>query len=206
MSDPLGYDANSASATARLKHGLIGPFRGGVRMRWRVWGTGFALGLAAGCLVIVTASAASINVAPTSVPIGGTVTVSGDVLGPNGQPGCQVPGQVTLISGAFAGQGSFMNMDVETMAGADGKFSVAAKILPGVAPGTYSITGRCGGGNLGVQATLTVTPAMPGTGDGTSQRAGTIGTPSPFVPIVVVALAAAGLMALGAWYRRQKST
>ncbi len=174
-------------------------------MRLRVWGTGFALGLAAGFLAIVTASAASINVAPTSVPIGGTVTVSGDVLAPNGQPGCQVPGQVTLISGAFSGQGSFMNMDVETTAGTDGKFSVAAKILPGVAPGTYAITGRCGGGNLGVQAMLTVTPGMPGTGDGSSQRAETAGQPA-FLPIVAAATAAAGLVALGAWLRRRKST
>ena len=175
-------------------------------MRLRVWGTGLALGLVAGLLVVVTASAASISVAPTTVPVGGTVTVTGDVLAPNGQPGCQVPGQVTLISGAFAGQGNFMNMDVETTAGADGKFSVAAKILPGVAPGTYAITGRCGGGNLGVQATLTVTPGMPGTGDGSSLRAATGGTPTPFLPIVVAATVAAGLIALGVWSRRRGSS
>lgn len=175
-------------------------------MRVRVWTGGLVLGLAAGLFAVVTASAASITVAPTSVAVGGTVTVSGDVLGPNGQPGCQVPGQVTLISGAFAGQGSFMNMDVETTAGADSKFSVAAKILPGVAPGTYTITGRCGGGNLGVQATLTVTPGMPGSGDGSSLRADTDGTPTPFLPIIIVAMAAAGLMALGVWHHRRKSS
>lgn len=84
--------------------------------------------------------------------------MSGDVLGPDGQPGCQVPGMVTLISGAFAGEGSVMNEDVETTAGADGKYSVSATIPPGVVPGTYTIMGRCGGGNLGVQATLIVTP------------------------------------------------
>jgi hypothetical protein len=126
---------------------------------------GLMFGLIVGLLTAATANAASIVVSPGSVPVGGTVTVSGDVLGPNGQPGCQVPGTVILLSGAFAGQGSFMNQDVETTAGIDGKFSVQAHILSGVAPGTYTITGRCGGGNLGVQTALVVTAAgLPSTG------------------------------------------
>jgi len=103
-------------------------------------------------------AAASINVAPTTLSVGGTVTVSGDVLGPDGQPGCQLPETVMLISGAFAGHGSFTNQDVETMVGVDGKYSVSATIPSGVVPGSYTIRGRCGGGNLGVQATLIVTP------------------------------------------------
>ena len=82
------------------------------------------------------------------------------MLGPNGQPGCPVPGMVRLISGAFGGQGSFTNQDIETTAGVDGTYRVSAAILPGVVPGTYTIVGRCGGGNLGAQATLIVTPAM----------------------------------------------
>ena len=99
-----------------------------------------------------------------------------------------------------------MNMDVETTAGADGKFSVVAKILPGVAPGTYTITGRCGGANLGVQATLAVTPGMPGTGDGSSQRTGTGGMPTLLLAIVVAAAVAAGVVALGVvWSRRRRS-
>lgn len=129
-------------------------------MRFRALVAAIVLGLMVGMLSVTTASAASINVAPTSVPVGGTVTVSGDVLGPRG-PACVVPGQVTLISGAFAGQGSFQNQDVETTADGNGRFSTRATILSGVRPGTYSITGRCGGGNLGVQATLVVTlPAI----------------------------------------------
>ena len=106
-------------------------------------------------------AAASITVAPTTASVGSTVTVTGDVLGPDGQPGCQVPGTVTLISGAFAGVGSVMNEDVETTAGGDGKYTVTTPIPPGVVPGTYTIMGRCGGGNLGVEATLIVTPGMP---------------------------------------------
>jgi hypothetical protein len=166
--------------------------------------TGIVLGLAACLFAVVTASAASITVTPTSVPVGGTVTVSGDVIDPSGQVGCQ--GGVTLISGAFAGQGNFMNMDVEAPTDPAGKFSVVAKILPGVAPGTYTITGRCGGGNLGVSATLTVTPGMPATGDGSSQRTATGGKPSPFLPISFVVVAEAGLLALGAWRSRRQAT
>jgi hypothetical protein len=171
-------------------------------MRSRVLATGVAVGLAASLLAVVTASAASINVAPTSVPVGGTVTVSGDVLA-SGLPGCTLPGQVTLISGAFAGQGSFMNMDVETTAGADGKYSVAAKILPGVAPGTYTVTGRCGGGNLGVQATLTVTPGMPATGDGGSQAGGT--PLGQFLPVLLAGIVVSGLVAAIVWHRGWRS-
>ena len=133
-------------------------------MRVKVLLRAVMLGVGMAFLSAATASAANINLSRSSVPIGGTVTVSGDVLAANGQPGCTVPGTVTLISGAFAGQGSFQNQDVEAPVGADGKYSVKARILPGVQPNTYTITGRCGGGNLGVQATLVVTPALPATG------------------------------------------
>lgn len=139
-------------------------------------------------------SAASIIVTPATVVVGGTVTVSGDVLAPGGQPGCQVPGTVTLISGAFAGQGSFMHQDVETTAGADGRFSVQAQILPGVAPAIYTITGRCGGGNLGVQATLVVTAAaLPSTGSAGVQR---VPHAAPFAgaAAVLLTLSAAALV------------
>jgi hypothetical protein len=52
------------------------------------------------------------------------------------------------------------------IAGADARFSVQVTIPAGVAPGTYTITGRCGGGNLGVQATLVVAATLPATGGG----------------------------------------
>jgi PASTA domain-containing protein len=136
-------------------------------MRRGIGVAGLTLGLMLGLASFTTASAASINVSPTTVHVGGTVTVSGDVLTdlgprvPGGKPGCQLPGTVTLISGAFAGQGSFMNMDVETTAGTDGRFSVQATILSDVRPDTYEVTGRCGGGNLGVLATLLVIAGTP---------------------------------------------
>ena len=93
------------------------------------------------------ASAATINVSPSTVAVGGQVTISGDVLA-NGQPGCEVPGDVTLTSPAF--------QDLTAPADSSGNFSVTATLPATTGPGTYKITGRCGGGNLGVSASLTV--------------------------------------------------
>jgi hypothetical protein len=100
--------------------------------------------------------AATINVSPSSVAVGGQVTVSGDVLA-NGQPGCEVPGDVTLISPAFDGLGEFAGVGAITApADASGNFSVTATLPATTGPGTYEITGRCGGGNVGVSASLEV--------------------------------------------------
>lgn len=174
-------------------------------MRIRAGVVAIILGVIVGFVPTLTAEAASIAVTPTSVPVGGTVTLTGDVLGPNGQPGCQVPGTVTLISGAFAGQGSFQNQDVETTAGADARYRAQAKILSGVAPGTYMITARCGGANLGVQATLTVTPAPPVTGSRPDSRSETPGRPG--APLVLAAaLLAMALLAAGWLLRRRPSS
>jgi hypothetical protein len=107
------------------------------------------------------ALAATINVSPSTVAVGGQVTVSGDVLA-NGQPGCQVPGGVTLISPAFNGLGEFAGVGAITaQADASGKFSVTATLPATTGPGTYEVTGRCGGGNLGVSGTFTVVAATP---------------------------------------------
>ena len=103
-------------------------------------------------------SAASINVSPSTVAPGGNVALSGDILA-NGTPGCDVTGTVTLISDAFAGLGEFAGVGATTAtADASGNFTTTVTLSPSVAPGTYDITGRCGGGNLGVSASLTVSP------------------------------------------------
>jgi hypothetical protein len=113
--------------------------------------------------VASVAHAASINVSPSAAMAGGMVTVSGDVLAPGGQPGCAVPGTVLLFSGAFGDP----NTPVQASAGADAKYSVQAQIPAGVAPGSYALTARCGGGNLGVQATIVVIGSqLPATGSG----------------------------------------
>jgi hypothetical protein len=105
-----------------------------------------------------SASAATLTVSPSSVAPGGQVTVSGDVLA-NGQPGCTVPGDVTLISDAFVGLGGFAGVPATTTpADAAGSFSTTVMLSSSVAAGTYDISARCGGGDLGVTATLTVVP------------------------------------------------
>jgi hypothetical protein len=102
------------------------------------------------------AHAATITASPSTVPVGGQVTLSGDVLA-NGQPGCQVPGEATLISTAFNGLGEFAGVGAVTApVDASGNFTTTVTLPATTAPGTYQITGRCGGGDLGVTATLTV--------------------------------------------------
>jgi alpha-L-fucosidase len=158
-------------------------------------GSGLLLGAAGALLTIVAANAASINVSPASIPAGGTVTVSGDVLAPGGQAGCQLPGTVLLFSGAFGD----INTPVQASAGADAKFSVSTAVPAAVAPGTYTITGRCGGGNLGVQASLVVTAAgLPSTGSGGLLTANSAGQFTPwYLPAALLALTAASILALG---------
>jgi hypothetical protein len=114
-------------------------------------------------VVTTDASAASIVAAPSSVAAGGSVRLSGDVLGPGGTPGCTVPSTVTLVSDAFAGLGEFAGVGAVSLAvDSAGRFDQSVTLGSAVAPGTYQITGRCGGGNLGVTATLIV--QLPRTG------------------------------------------
>ena len=106
------------------------------------------------------AQAATIDVSPSSVAVGGQVTLSGDVL-VNGQPACDAPGEVTLISQAFNGLGEFAGVGAVTApVDASGNFTTTVTLPGTTAPGTYEISGRCGGGNLGVTATLTVVAAQ----------------------------------------------
>lgn len=153
------------------------------------------IGLAGLVFSVSGAHAASINASPASVPAGGTVTVSGDVLAPGGQAGCQLPGTVLLFSGAFGD----INTPVQASAGADAKFSVTTMIPATVAPGTYTITGRCGGGNLGVQAMLVVRAAgLPSTGSGGLLEPISTGRPIPsFVAELMLSLIALSLLAAG---------
>ncbi len=109
------------------------------------------------------ASAATIAVSPTSVQTSGTVTASGDVL-VNGTRTCAVGDDVTLISNAFVGFSEFAGEGALVLpVDSTGHFTTTVALKPSVAAGTYTITGRCGGGNLAVSATLTVT-GLPRTG------------------------------------------
>jgi hypothetical protein len=108
-------------------------------------------------------SAASINATPSTVVPGDTVRLSGDIL-IDGAPGCDVTGTVTLISEAFAGLDEFAGVGaVYLTLDATGHFDSTVTLSASVATGTYSIGGRCGGGNLGVSATIVV-GALPPTG------------------------------------------
>ena len=60
---------------------------------------------------------------------------------------------MTLVSDAFTGLGEFAGVGaVDLPVDATGHFDSTVTLDGSVADGTYSITGRCGGGNLGVEA------------------------------------------------------
>ena len=97
------------------------------------------------------ASGISIHVSPKTVVHGKTVRVYGAV------PGCPAGDDLTLLSTAFVHTHDFAGVPaVYASVNTKGAFSVKTKIPATKAPGHYVITGRCGGGNIGVTATLHV--------------------------------------------------
>jgi hypothetical protein len=108
-----------------------------------------ALALFAGAAV---AAAPSLSVTPSSVQQGHVVTVKGSA------GGCATGDTVVLISRAFARTHTFAGVPaVLTKVRSNGRFLAMTRIPASKPPRTYGITVRCGGGNLGVQAHLTVT-------------------------------------------------
>jgi hypothetical protein len=95
----------------------------------------------------LSAATPQLTVHPTSVARGGTVTVSGR--------GCHSGDTVYLISPPFVGH-AFVGHSVATRARSNGAFSRLVRIRTSVRAGRYTITARCGGGNLGVAAHLRV--------------------------------------------------
>jgi hypothetical protein len=112
--------------------------------------------------VVVSARAASagaqprIAVSPSSVAPGETVTISGNLpQGPSEE--CSPTGdQVRLTSTAdlFPPDGFGPEVPVD----ASGDFSATYTIPTTTPAGTYKIGMRCGGGNVGVNTTLRITP------------------------------------------------
>jgi hypothetical protein len=150
------------------------------------------------CICGSAARAASIAVNPSTVVGGMTVTLFGDVLA-NGKPACAVPGTVTLISAAFPGnqfgpgQGA-----VDLAVDETGHYSGHAVVNPSAGAGTYSISARCGGGNLGITTSITVTQ-LPRTG-------GSLGPLSyPQTTALAFGLIFVGAIAVGAAHRSRKS-
>jgi hypothetical protein len=103
---------------------------------------------------VVLAAGPTIKVDPTTVQRGYVVRVFGVV------PGCAIGNQVTLLSRAFSHRHEFAGVPaIRTEVGTNHKYSKRTRIPAGRRPGLYAITGRCGGGNLGVTAHLRVTRA-----------------------------------------------
>ncbi len=123
----------------------LGP--GVYRARW--WAAGNALGPAVAFKRLSAHPA--IRVFPRSVRPGERVLVYGSA------GGCPRGDLVTLISGAFPDTHEFAGIPaVFTPVRGGSLYSVAVRIPAVIAPGAYTIGGRCGGGNLGVSATLHV--------------------------------------------------
>jgi hypothetical protein len=94
----------------------------------------------------------SLRLVPNPVKAGHVVTVKGSA------DGCGVGDTVTVISHAFSPKHTFAGVPaVLTKVRAGGSFHTSTTIPPGRRAGVYSVTARCGGGNLGVLAHLHVT-------------------------------------------------
>lgn len=101
----------------------------------------------------LAASGASIAVSPSSQHAGGSVQVSGT---------CEASTSGYAISSAFrhdathdfAGVGA-ASFTTDSM----GHFATTAMISSAATPGSYTVSARCGGGNIGVTATVVVAPA-----------------------------------------------
>jgi hypothetical protein len=84
---------------------------------------------------------------PGTLPAGTAVHISGYA------PGC---GGVTILSNAFPGPQEFAGVHAVSAAGAH--FSATVTLPTSTPPGSYPVTVRACGGNLGVELTLRVTP------------------------------------------------
>ena len=97
------------------------------------------------------ASAPTLSASPNPVHRGRAVHVYGAV------PGCPTGDQVTLISKAFSHRHEFAGLPaVFGRIGSHHSYSVRTTIPAARKAGHYAVTGRCGGGNLGVSVILRV--------------------------------------------------
>src|SRR6266536_5346620 len=100
----------------------------------------------------------AIHVSPSSVAAGDTVTLSGSV-GP-APAGSDCANGVTLISKAFVHTHDFAELPAVFAAVKPGGTFTATTTIPRSKPaGTYTITGRCGGGTFGGATLLLVRAA-----------------------------------------------
>jgi hypothetical protein len=97
------------------------------------------------------ASGPRIALTPSTVHRGHKVRVHGTISA------CPTGDTVTLLSRAFPRRHTFAGVPaVSATVGKEGAYSVSVRVPAGKRPGAYGVTGRCGGGNLGVSVTLHV--------------------------------------------------
>jgi hypothetical protein len=112
----------------------------------------FTAFLSSALAAVAMSAGPTIKVEPQQVQRGRSVRVHGAI------PGCPAPGAVTLISRAFSHAHDFAGLPaIYARLGNESVYSIRATIPATRKPGRYTITGRCGGGNLGVSAALRIT-------------------------------------------------
>jgi hypothetical protein len=111
-----------------------------------------AAALAAGTfLPSALATGASLRVRPTAASAGSVVVFTGSV-----GEGCSHGDRVTLISRLFPGHAFGGEGAITARVGTHDHFTRSFRVRAGTAHKTFIVTARCGGGNLGVSATLRV--------------------------------------------------
>jgi len=152
---------------------------------------------------VAAAPAATLHVSPPSQAAGGSVQVSGT---------CEANTSGHALSHAFLHDAAHDFAGVGAVAfqtDAAGNFSVTAEIPSSTTPGRYDVTARCGGGNLGITATLTVTPAS---GKPTAVPAGSGGlaptgsSASQRAPIALAVIGGALLAVGGLGFARRRAS
>lgn len=113
--------------------------------------------VAACCLAApaLAASSASLSVSPATQHAGGSVQVSGT---------CEAGTSGFAISRAFLHDAThdFAGVGAAPFTtDSQGRFATTAMISSTAAPGSYTVSARCGGGNIGVTAMVVVTSSGP---------------------------------------------
>jgi hypothetical protein len=158
-----------------------------------------AVSLATILLIVAPAAAeASLLVSPSTSAPGKSVQFTGSVP-TSGAASCPAGDSVTLVATAalFPGDG----FGPQAQRDASGDFIVVYTIPQSTPAGSYSIGMRCGGGNVGVAATLTVLSGAPQAGLGGASRGE--GNPVPWIAGGLAAIAAAAILSATAIRRRR---
>jgi hypothetical protein len=100
----------------------------------------------------------AVHASPNPVLAGHTVTLSGSIG--QDQAGSECATGVKLLSRAFDSNQDFAGVPaLGATVRPNGTFTATTTIPRSKAAGSYAVTGRCGGGNLGVSATLVIRAA-----------------------------------------------